>query len=124
MWLFPVSFSSASTPDIDYKTRYDDTGGGNLVAVEPTGVPGYAFLEDAQADMVGTSPVGVRGVAAELAPLPSVDIILATQAAMDPARQMTHVRPAKLAALGMIDAGDLVYGHDRPTLSQRVGVVP
>lgn len=123
MWLFPVSFDDPSTPPIDYETRYTGSGAG-MRPVEPVGVPGVAFLREDDADLLEASPTGQSGNYIQMAPLPSVDIILAMQAAVDPSAQGTKVTPAKLAALGNIDAGDLVYGTDAATLTKRVGVVP
>jgi len=121
--LSPVLFGAPSTPDIDYKTRYAGSGPA-MAEVAPTGLPPVAFLFAPGADLLETSPVGKHDTWHELAPLPPAEIILAQKAALDPSTQATKVYPVKVAALGMIDAGDLVYGHDRPTLTQRVGIVP
>lgn len=120
-WLFPVAFGSPNTPNIEYATRY--TAGGVDVTA-PAGVPGYAFVSRAPADVLETSSVGEHGNGHSLAPLPPVDVLMLARAATDPVAQGTHVYPAKLAALGDLDAGDLVYGHDGALLSEHVGVVP
>lgn len=116
MWLFPVSFA----PDIDYKPRYD----ADLQEVPPVGVPAFAFAYEGGGDFMEASPTGKSGNYTQLAPLPPAEVMLAQQAALDPSTQMTRVYPAKLAALGPLDAGDLIYGTDRPMLTQRVGLVP
>lgn len=123
MWLFPVTFDDPSVPDIDYTARYAGTGAG-MHSVPPTGVPGYAFHQADRGDMLPTSPVALPFVDDELAPFPPIAIMLAQKAAFDPATQQTHVVPAKVAALGKLDAGDLVYPDDDGLVSTYVGVVP
>jgi len=123
MFLYPITFDDPSTPHLDYTARYAGSGTG-MHEVPPVGVPFYAYQLDPGADLLETSNTGWHDDNYTLSPLPPVDVILAVQAMADPSNQGTKVVPVKLAAEGMIDVGDLIYGTDQPLLTDHLGLVP
>ena len=121
--LWPIFFGSPSTPPTDDTTRYAGSGP-NMVAVPPAGVPGYAMQWPDHGDFLEASNVGKHGDWSTLAALPPTDVLLLQEAAANPVAQGTRLVPAKLAAHGMIDVGDIIYGTTAPTLTPHVGLIP